>query len=103
MSDNCEHCIQSKMQEKLEEKVLRLEEHCQLMQQQISDIEKTSALNEDRTKSLFKMLNEIKDSIKIIATKIDKLESKPGDNWNDLIKAVVLVIATAAVTYFIKK
>ena len=48
------------------------------------------------------MLNEIKDSIKIIANKIDLLESKPGQNWNELIKTIIVVAATAAMTCLIK-
>jgi len=47
------------------------------------------------------MLNEIKDSIKIIADKIDSLENKPAQNWNELIKTIIVVAAT--VTYLINK
>ena len=103
MSDNCSNCLQAKLIEKLDERVLRLEEKGQATQDKLAEIETISALNEDRTKSLFKMLNEIKDSIKIIANKIDSLENKPGENWNELIKTIIVVTATAAVTYFIKK
>lgn len=103
MNDNCSDCIQAKMLEKVDERVFRLEEKCQVLQDKFAEIERNSAVNEDRTKSLFKMLNEIKDSIKIIANKIDLLESKPGQNWNELIKTIIVVAATAAVTYFIKK
>jgi len=103
MSENCSDCIQAKMLEKVDERVLRLEEKCESMQEKIAEIEKSSVLNEDRTKSVFKMLNEIKDSIKIIANKIDSLENKPGQNWNELIKTIIVVATTAAVTYLINK
>lgn len=103
MNENCENCIQSKMLDKVDERVLRLEEHCQSLQIKMSEIEKTSALNEDRIKAVFVVLKEIKDSVKIISNKIDSLESKPGENWNELIKTVIVVIVTAAVTYFIKQ
>jgi peptidoglycan hydrolase CwlO-like protein len=91
------------MLEKVDERVTKLEEKCQAMQDELSEIKTNSAVNEDRTKSLFKMLNEIKDSIKIIANKIDLLESKPGQNWNELIKTIIVVVTTAAITYLIKK
>ena len=103
MNENCSDCIQSKMLEKVDERVLRLEEKCQAMQNKLAEIETSSVLNEDRIKSLFKMLNEIKDSIKVISNKIDSLEDKPGQNWNELIKTIIVVATTAAVTYFIKK
>jgi len=103
MSENCSNCLQATLVKKLEEKVEKLEEKCNLVQDKLAEIETISALNEDRTKSLFKMLNEIKDSIKVIANKIDLLESKPGQNWNELIKTIIVVGATAAITYLIKK
>lgn len=103
MSENCSDCVQAKMLEKVDERVTRLEEKCQVLQDKFSEIERSTAVNEDRTKSLFKMLNEIKDSIKTIANKIDLLESKPGQNWNELVKTIIVVAATAAVTYLIKK
>lgn len=103
MSENCSDCIQAKMLEKVDERVTKLEEKYQVMQDEIAEIKTSSALNEDRTKSLFKMLNEIKDSIKIIANKLDSIENKPGQNWNELIKTIIVVATTAAVTYLIQK
>ena len=103
MSENCSDCVQAKLIEKVDERVSKLEEKCQVMQDKMAEIETSSVLNEDRTKSLFKMLNEIKESIKTIATKIDLLESKPGQNWNELIKTIIVVAVTAAVTYLINK
>jgi predicted nucleic acid-binding Zn-ribbon protein len=103
MSENCSNCVQAKMLEKVDERVTKLEEKCQVMQEELSEMKTSSAVNEDRTKSLFKMLNEIKDSIKIIANKIDSLENKPGQNWNELIKTIIVVATTAAVTYLINK
>jgi len=103
MGDNCSDCLQAKLIGKLDERVLRLEEKCQVMQDKLAEIEISSALNEDRTKSLFNMLNEIKDSIKIIEDKIDSLENKPAQNWNELIKTIIVVAATATVTYLINK
>lgn len=103
MSENCSNCVQAKMVEKVEERITKLEEKFQAVQDELTEIKTSSAVNEDRTKSLFKMLNEIKDSIKIIANKIDLLESKPGQNWNELIKTIIVVGATAAITYLIKK
>lgn len=101
--ENCSNCLQATLVKKLEDKVEKLEEKCQVMQDKMAEIETSSVLNEDRTKSLFKMLNEIKDSIKVIANKIDLLENKPGQNWNELVKTIIVVAATAAVTYLIKK
>lgn len=103
MNGNCSDCVQAKMLEKVDERVSKLEEKCEAMQDKMAEIETSSALNEDRTKSLFKMLNEIKDSIKVIANKLENLESKPGQNWNELIKTAIAVATTAAITYLINK
>ncbi|RII32866.1 hypothetical protein D2A34_21975 [Clostridium chromiireducens] len=103
MSDNCSNCVQAKMLDKVDERVSKLEEKCEILQDKVAETERNSAVNEDRTKSLFKMLNEIKDSIKIIANKLEALESKPGQNWNELIRTIIVVGATAAITYVIKK
>lgn len=103
MSDNCVDCLQAKLIEKLDAKVTKLEEKCQTTQDKLVEIEKSTAVNEEQTKMVFKILNEIKDSIKLIANKIDLLEGKPGANWNELIKTIIVVAVTAAVTYFIKK
>lgn len=103
MGENCGDCVQSKMLEKVDNRVLRLEEKCQAMQDKMAELEKSTAVNEEQTKMVFKILTEIKDSIKLIADKIDFLENKPSRNWDELIKTIIVVAATAAVTYFIKK
>jgi len=33
--------------------------------------------------------------------RLEKIEDKPADNWNTLIKTALTVIVTAAVTWFI--
>ena len=86
----------AKLIEKLDDRVTELEK-------QIADIEKNAAVNMEQTKMVFKILGEIKDSIKDIATKLDILEKRPGQNWQDLIKTVVTVTVTIAITYFIAK
>jgi len=103
MGDNCSDCLQAKLIQKLDDRIIKIEEKCQSVQDKISELEKDTAVNEEQTKMVFKILNEIKDSIKLIADKIDFLENRPGENWNELIKAIVLVVVTAAVTYLIKK
>lgn len=59
MGENCGDCVQSKMLEKVDDRVLRLEEKCQVLQDKFAELERSTAVNEDRTKSFFKMLNEI--------------------------------------------
>lgn len=103
MSENCGDCVQAKMLEKVDDRVLRLEEECQSLRNKVAELEKSTAVNEEQTKMVFKILTEIKDSIKLIADKIDYLENKPSKNWDELIKTIIVVGVTAALTYFIKK
>ncbi|MGE5632977.1 MAG: hypothetical protein ACM3TR_18060 [Caulobacteraceae bacterium] len=46
---------------------------------------------------------EIKDSIRQIAEKIGIIERKPAKRWDDMVKIIVAVLVTAAVTYFFQK
>lgn len=39
MSDNCSNCVQAKMLDKVDERVSKLEEKCQVMQDKLAEIE----------------------------------------------------------------
>ena len=96
MSEPCENCRPAVQLETL------LGEF-NILKDKVSKLETNTAVNEEQTKMVFKILNEIKDSIKIIADKIDTLEKRPGQNWQELVKTVVTVTVSIAVTYFITK
>lgn len=103
MGEDCSGCIQSKLVEKIDQRLTALEKISDAREKEIGDIKKNIAVNEEQTKMVFKILNEIKDSIKTIAEKLDKLEKIPGQNWRDMIKTIITVATTAAVMYFVSK
>ena len=96
MSCNLRHAQMLKDIEGLKAEISNINE-------KVGELEKSTAINEEQTKMVFKILNEIKDSIKTIGDKLDFLEKKPADRWDELIKAIITVAATFAVTYFIAK
>jgi uncharacterized protein YoxC len=74
-----------------------------MLLEKVNKLETDNALNKRNTDMVFNMLKEIKDSIKSISDKLNFLEKRPGQHWDDLIKIVITVIATAAITYLISK
>lgn len=73
------------------------------LEKKVAALETSTEVTKEQTKMVFKILNEIKDSIKVIADKLDVLEKQPGENWKGMIKTAITVAVTAVVTYFIKK
>lgn len=74
-----------------------------ILRNEVNELKTTTAVTKEQTKMVFNMLTEIKDSIRIIANKLDMLEGKPGQRWEESIKTVLVVIITSAVAYFITK
>lgn len=103
MGAECNDCKQSLLVEKLREDFNSLKEELEEVRKDVTALSIAQGKTEEQTKMVFKILNEIKDSIQLIANKIEVIEKKPGQNWEALIKTVITVIATAAVTFFISK
>lgn len=80
-----------------------LEKVSEKREKEISRMSTDIALTNLKTEQLKDILQEIKDSIKEIAAKINTIESKPGQRWDDIIKTVIVVCVTAFVTWIIKK
>jgi len=99
MNDRCKDCIQV---ENLEKRLMVLEQGFKDLQDRVAEAERSNAVSEEQIKMIFKILNEIKDSIRQIAEKIDIIEKKPAKRWDDMVKTIVTVLVTALVTYFFK-
>lgn len=91
------------------------------------DFNRRLTQNEDRAKSntrriekleeLTEAINDLATSVKVMAEKQDRvadsvdkldgkvseLESKPAKRWEDVINKIILVVATAIVTFFLSK
>jgi septal ring factor EnvC (AmiA/AmiB activator) len=87
----------------LEKRVSDIEQEVKEINKDIAAIQSDSKVSEEQIKMIFKILNEIKDSIKLIGDKIDVLEQKPARRWDDITKTAVTVALTAVVTFIMSK
>ena len=102
MSDEkCESCKPATLCEGLRSDLNRLDELVESLVIRVGKTEIGQEVNKEQTKMVFKILSEIKDSIKKIADKIDTIEKKPATRWEQLITTFIVVVATLAANYFI--
>ncbi|KOF56110.1 hypothetical protein AGR56_04085 [Clostridium sp. DMHC 10] len=100
------------------------------LQDRVGKLERQGDKNEERVSMIFNILNEIKDSVKIIADKIDNferdppgsetvvvlkddikelsarikvLEEKPAKKWDETTKTIILVLVTQIAIFIISK
>lgn len=95
MNDHCRDCIQIS---NLEKKLMGLEQSIKDLHERISEVERGNAVSEEQIRMIFKILNEIKDSVRQIADKLGHLEQKPARYWDDAARTVVTMAITAIVT-----
>ena len=48
-------------------------------------------------------VNNMQKELEKQGKRLDDIEAEPADNWKGLVKTVITVLATAAITYFITK
>lgn len=100
MNDRCKNCLQIN---NLEKRLAGVEDGLKALNSRIAEVELVNAVSEEQIKMVFKILNEIKDSIRQIVEKMDVIEAKPAKSWDDMVRTIVAVLVTAVVTYFFKK
>ncbi|WP_411680068.1 hypothetical protein [Clostridium thailandense] len=135
---SCKDCLQiENLKNKLEgfEKTMKSSEGkvydmILKLQDRVGTLERQGDKNEERVAMIFKILNEIKDSVKIIADKIDDferhppgnvsiealkidmkelasrvkaVEDKPAKKWDDTTKTITLVLVTQIAIFIISK
>lgn len=84
-------------------KIVDLEEKIDELTGRVTEIEKNHAVSKQEIKMIFNILNEIKDSIKVIAAEIKEMKERPGRKWDEVSGAVVMVAVTSVVTYIMAK
>jgi len=110
--------------ERLDIGISKIENDLKALEAKITEREKEAAVSGEQIKMIFKILNEIKDSIKQIADKLDSfedkpyvteedlkdvtdrvktLEAKPAKRWDDVTKTIATVAITAIVTFIMSK
>lgn len=75
MGETCKDCLQV---ENLKDEINDLKLLFKELEIKINKVEKDTAVNQEQTKMVFKILTEIKDSIEKIGNKIDEIESRPS-------------------------
>jgi septal ring factor EnvC (AmiA/AmiB activator) len=107
MNEECKDCIQAK---NLDDKIKALwhqitesKEQRKDFEKRITDLERKSDVTEEKFDRIFTAIEAIEKNIEKIANSLECIQSKPGQNWNELIKTIIVVGSTAAITYLIKK
>lgn len=94
MSDQCKDCIYI---ENLNREVSELKLRVTELEGKVSGIEKNVAVSQEQMKMVFNILNEIKDSIKDIGKKLEKLEDKPAEAAEKIKIAVITSVCTGII------
>lgn len=84
--------------ENLIREVSEVKNRLNILEQEVTNMKIDSAKTQEQYKNMFTILNDIKDSIKIIASKLDTLEKKPAQHWEDTVKTVITVVVSCVVT-----
>jgi uncharacterized protein YaaN involved in tellurite resistance len=92
MNENCKDCLYV---ENLKEEVADIKLQVKELYERMKTVEKENAVNQEQTKMVFKILNEIKDSIEKIADKIDEIESRPNKLLYTVAGGVIVAIILA--------
>jgi uncharacterized protein YoxC len=89
MSENCKDCLQL---ETLKSEASELKIRVNKLEEKVNTIEKDTAINQEQTKMVFKILTEIKDSIEKISDKFDEIESRPSKLLYSVAGGIIVAI-----------
>ena len=84
--------------ENLIREVSEVKNRLNVVEQEVTNVKIASAKSQEQYKNMFTILNDIKDSIKIIASKLDILEKKPAQKMEDMVKTIITVTITCVIT-----
>ena len=98
---DCNDCLQARLIDKLSERVDKIEDKQEKMENEISTMKRDAAVNEEQTKMIFKILNEIKESIADINITIQTLKDKPAKRWEDMINTILTVVVSMGAGYVV--
>lgn len=93
--------------ENLEKQVQEMRETEKEFEKRLTLLERNTAVSEEQIKMIYKILNEIKDSIASIAKKLDVIEQEPGKEASQIKVSVIAsffsAIAGAIAALLLKK
>lgn len=94
MDDKCKDCAYV---QNLRDDVTTLKADIKSLDGRLLVVEKFSASGGEQIKMIFKILNEIKDSIKDIGNKLEKIEEKPANDFSKIKMTIITSICSATV------
>lgn len=94
MNEECKNCVYI---QNLKEDVNSLKSEIKNLDERLIVVEKFSASGGEQIKMIFKILNEIKDSIKDIGSKLEKIGNKPSEDYSKIKLAVITSICSGIV------
>ena len=102
--ESCKDCIQIKnIERRLDDLKQTVDSKGDDFERRITELQRKSDVEHERTSMLFKMLGEIKESLKTIAEKLDTLDNKDGENYNKIKIAIITSAATGIIGVAIGK
>ena len=81
--------------ENLEKQVTELKDYAKDFEKRVSLLEKNTGISEEQIKMIYKILNEIKNSIASIASKLDAIEQEPRKEANQIRVSVIASFLSA--------
>lgn len=94
MDDNCKDCVYI---QNLKEDVSSLKGEIKNLDERLIVVEKFSASGGEQIKMIFKILNEIKDSIKDIGSKLEKIRDRPSEDYSKIKVAIITSVCSGIV------
>lgn len=97
---DCKECVHV---ENLQRQIDEIQDVKKDIEKRVTKLERKDDANEEKFKTLFNTIDEIKKNIDAINTKLDMLINKPAENWQETMKTVIAVIVTATITFFLRR
>lgn len=94
MGENCNDCA---WVQNLKEDVTRLKNDIKDIYERLGDVEKFKASGGEQIKMIFKILNEIKDSIGDISKAMQQMREEPGKQAQSIKTAVISSVCTGII------
>lgn len=96
--NQCQDCLQVK---NLDDRLTKLENNNESrsdgFEKRITALERKTDIEHERTSMLFKMLAEIKDSLKVIGDKLERFSDKEVDEYKAIKVGVTISVLSAVV------
>lgn len=77
--------------------------HIENVEQDISSLRESMGRGEERTKTLFSMLEKIETQLIRLIESVDNLKLKPARRWDTVVTTLIIVAVTTVATYFLTK